>query len=166
MSKTERAWNNPDGFGALLSATAPLAATMIENGLIFTFGAMKDSAYDATGLAPPGWVVGAIWTVIYPMWGLARWRTWNSGPKGPASAAWITALIVWGLLYPLGSLFWATRGSAVANVLSLLLCLVATWRAAKASRTAGWLMAPSVVWLCYASYLGWAAVRAMGPVVV
>ena len=153
-------WNSADWTGALWSAACPLAATLIGNGLIFTFGVMNDPSYAALPFAPPGWVVGLVWSLLYPLWGLARWRAWTAGPEGPAAAWWVVALIIWGLLYPVGALFWTTPASAVANVASLALAAVVAWRVVRVSRGAALLMAPSLVWLCFASYLGWAALAA------
>ena len=152
-------WNSVDWTGAVWSGVIPLAATVVENGLIFTFGTMADPNYAAVPFAPPGWVVGMVWTVIYPTWGLARWRAWTSGPDGQREAWWAVALIVWGLLYPVGGLFWTTEVSALANLASLVLAAVVTWRVARVSRAAALWMAPSLAWLAFATYFGYAAAR-------
>ncbi len=152
-------WNSPDWTGALWSALTPLVATLIGNGLIFTFGTMADPNYAAVPFAPPGWVVGMVWTVIYPAWGLARWRARISGPDGGREAWWVVALIVWGLLYPVGGLFWTTQVSALANLASLILAAVVTWRVSRVSRAATLWMAPSLAWLTFAAWFGFAAAR-------
>ncbi|MEI9965135.1 MAG: hypothetical protein WDM92_10895 [Caulobacteraceae bacterium] len=154
-----RPWNSPDWSGALWSALLPLAATLVENGLIFTFGAMKDPNYAAAPLAPPGWVVGAMWNGPLRLWGLARWRAWTPGPAGRPRRGWVTALIVWGLLYPVGALFWTTAVSAVAiRADPGAGRSAAPGRPRGVSRPAAVLLAPSLAWLCFAGHLGWAAV--------
>ena len=155
-------WNSDDWTGALWSALTPLVATLVGNGLIFTFGTMADPNYAAVSFAPPGWVVGTAWSLIYPAWGLARWRAWTSGPDGRREAGWAVALITWGLAYPVGALFWTTTVSAVANGLTLALAAVVVWRLRSVSRSAALLVAPSLAWLVFATYFGYAAARIAG----
>lgn len=152
-------FNRPDRVGATLSALVPLLAALIANGLIYVTGwAQEDQAYDAVVFAPPGWVVAAIWMVIFPMWGLARWRAHQAGESGRRESWWAVALIFWSLAYPVAVVFLDTPGSAWANLASLLFAAFVAWRLSTASnRAAAWVL-PSLVWLGFASVLGYAAV--------
>ena len=152
-------FNKPDRLGVLLSAAVPLLAALGANLLIWATGwSQQDQAYDAVAFSPPGWVVGVIWMVIFPMWGYARWRAWQSGPDGRRESWWAVALIFWALAYPIAVLFLDTVGGAWANLASLAFAAFVCWRLWTVSRgAAGWVV-PSLVWLTFASVLGFAAV--------
>jgi benzodiazapine receptor len=143
--------------GALLSALIPLIAVLVGNGLIFATGlGQEDQAFDSLTLSPPGWVVGLIWVMIYPMWGLARWFAARSGRKGKRESWWVVALMLWGLSYPVLTGLQSIPG-AWANVASLILAVVTLWRVSKVSRKGAWLIVPSVGWISFATVLGFMA---------
>lgn len=152
--------NQPNRRGAWLSALTPLALAGLANLLIFATGwGAEDPAYDAVSFAPPGWVVGAIWLLIFPMWGYARWRAFQAGTSGRAESWWAAALIVWALAYPIVVAFLDTTGNAWANVFSLALATLTAWRLSTVSKPAAAWALPSLVWLTFASVLGFAAVQ-------
>lgn len=154
-------WDRPTLVGALVSAAAPLAAVIIGNALVALTGAEENPDYAAVSWNPPGWLIGAIWLVIYPLWGLARWKTATSG--GLASRSWwLVALMAWGLAYPVVVAFTDTTGSVIANGASFVLTLAAFIRVWPASKTAAALIAPSLLWLVIANTLGWAALQNAG----
>ena len=143
--------------GAWLSALIPLALVLVGNGLIFASGAEGgDPAFERLALAPPPWAVAAIWIMIYPLWGLARWKAARAGRRGSKESGWVVALMGWGLAYPLLTGFEAVP-SAWANVVSLALAAVTFWRVSKVSHRAAWLIAPSVIWIAFATVLGFMA---------
>lgn len=142
---------------AWLSALIPLAAVVAGNGLIFATGSQgADPAFSSQTLAPPGWVVALVWVAIYPMWGLARWRAARQGRRGRRESWWVVALMLWGLAYPVLTRF-QIAPSAWANLASLVLAIVTLWRVSRVSRKAAWLIAPSVVWIAFATVLGFIA---------
>lgn len=152
-------FNRADRLGVLLSASVPLLAAIVANLLIWLTGwSQEDHAYDAVSFSPPGWVVGTIWLIIFPMWGYARWKAWQAGPVGRRESWWALALIFWALAYPVAVVFLDTLASAWANVASLGFAVIVCWRLAKGSKAAaGWIV-PSLAWLTFASFLGFAAV--------
>lgn len=152
------AWNRPGPLGGLLSAALPLVAVVAENALIFRAGwAEQDPAFDAVAFAPPGWLVGAVWCVLYPLWGLARWRSHLAGEGGRRAAWWVVGLMAWGLAYPIVTGGFQVVPSAIGNALSLLLALVTAWRVARWSTPAAALIAPSILWITFANFLGMVA---------
>jgi len=152
-------FNRADRVGVLLSASVPLLAAVVANLLIYLSGwTQEDQAYDAVAFSPPGWVVGVIWMVIFPMWGHARWKAHQAGPDGRRESWWPVALIFWALAYPVAVVFLDTLGSAWANVASLAFAAVVFWRLSTASKPAAWWIVPSLAWLTFASFLGFAAV--------
>jgi len=143
-----------------LCAAVPLVITLALNGLIFATGwNMSDPAYARLSIMPPGWVVGLIWCIIYPLWGLAYAE---AAERPSPTAYWVIALMVWGWMYPLLSPLWSTGGSAVANLFSLLLAAVTAWQVSTVSRKGMAFMLPSLVWLSFATWLGYLAWQQAG----
>jgi tryptophan-rich sensory protein len=151
-------WNQNDRLGFALSTFGPLAAVLAGNALIFLSGwNVGGGEYETVPLSPPGRLVGAICVVIYPMWGAARWYAWQTGLSGRRRSRWVAALIVWGLIYLIIAGLTGVTGSAIANVASLALVLVAAWQVRGVSKRAFWLLAPSIAWISFATWLGFAA---------
>ena len=110
--------------------------------------------------APPAWVFGPVWTVLYGLMGIAAWLVWRSpGPKRAALTLFGTQLVanaLWSWLF-----FALHRGALAAVEILVLLALivamiVAFWRI---SRVAALLMVPYLLWVGFASLLTWAAWR-------
>jgi tryptophan-rich sensory protein len=139
------------------SALIPLVAVILGNGLIFaTRSEGADPAFESLSLAPPPWLVAMIWIVIFPMWGLARWHAARHGRLGRRESWWVVALILWGLAYPVLTGF-RTVPSAWANLASLVLAAVTCRRVGTVSKKAAWLIAPSILWIAFATVLGFMA---------
>jgi tryptophan-rich sensory protein len=154
-------WNRNDSTGFWLSVMLPLVAVLIGNAIIFATGSGSDEpAYDQVPWAPPGWVIGLIWLVIYPMWGAARWYARQTGLAGVRTSRWVLTLIAWGLVYPIVTSTPNLPVSVLANAASLLLAIVTAWQVRRVSKRAFWLIAPSTLWLGFANALGWAALSA------
>lgn len=112
--------------------------------------------------APPGWVFGPVWTLLYVLMALAAWEVWRrKGWSGatPALTLFLAQLVVNGLW---SWLFFAWRRGAasMADVVLLLILLLATTRAfARVSTRAALLLAPYVVWVAFATALTFAVWR-------
>lgn len=105
---------------------------------------------------PPSWVFGPVWTTLYAASAFAAWRVWRASPGRRRSRA----LALWGAQHALNTIwsplfFGAHRPrAALADIGALLATSAAFAReAGKVDRTAGWLMAPYVGWIGYASTL-------------
>jgi len=110
--------------------------------------------------APPAWVFGPVWTVLYGLMGIAAWLVWRSpGPKRAALTlfgAQLVANALWSWLF-----FAWHRGALAAVEILLLLALIvamimAFWHV---SRAAALLMVPYLLWVGFASLLTWAVWR-------
>ncbi len=154
-------WNRNDQAGFAISTLGPLALVLIGNGLIFATGWNVGGDAPDIALAPPGWVIGLIWVVIYPMWGAARWYVWQTGLAGRRRSRWISALIVWGLLYPILTGLTGLIGAAIANVFSLALACIAAFQAYGVTKRGFWLIAPSLCWITFATVLGFMTLAAL-----
>ena len=105
-------------------------------------------------LSPPNMVFPIVWTALYILMGLSLgecFRTDNMRAVLP----WVLQLIanfLWTLF------FFRLRDPLLGLVDLLLLIVLTIWYISSASRIssgAGWLMAPYLLWLCFATYLNW-----------
>jgi translocator protein len=108
---------------------------------------------EAPAWAPPSWVFGPVWTVLYLMVGTAAWEAWRRGASRRTLALWgaqLAANLAWTpLFFGLGQ-----RGWALADIVLLLALVVATIFAfARRDRLAAWLMVPYAGWVTFATAL-------------
>jgi benzodiazapine receptor len=115
--------------------------------------------------APPSWVFGPVWTLLYLMMGTAAWMVWRKA--GFAEARFAPVLFLVHLLFNAAwtGIFFGLElpGVAFAEILVLwlmiALLLVRFWSVEPAS---GMLMLPYLVWVSYAAALNFALWR-MNP---
>lgn len=112
--------------------------------------------------APPGWLFGPVWTLLYTGMAVAAWRVWRAGP-GPEVRAALALYLGQLLANALWSwIFFAWRLGLAAFIWILLLCAVvgATIRAfRRLDRPAALLLWPYLAWLAFAAALALAAWR-------
>jgi tryptophan-rich sensory protein len=110
------------------------------------------------GITPPDWVFPVAWSVLYILMGLALAMIINA--RGSRLRGLGIALFVLQLLL---NLAWSPLFFGMHQVSSALTLLVAIFVAALATTlvfgrirsAAAWLMAPYLVWLCFAGVLNW-----------
>lgn len=115
--------------------------------------------------APPAWLFGPVWTILYAMMGVAVWLVWlRSGLAGGKSALalFVIQLIanaLWSWLF----FTWRLGGLAFLEIL-ILWCLIAATIAAfwRIRKPAAALMIPYLAWVTFASVLNFTIWR-MNP---
>lgn len=110
------------------------------------------------GWAPPAWLFGPVWTVLYALMAIAAWLVWRSGGFRANSVALSLFLLqlafnaLWAWLF----FAWRLGALAFADILVLWLLIVATlisfWRV---SRLAGALLVPYLLWVGFAAALNY-----------
>jgi tryptophan-rich sensory protein len=108
--------------------------------------------------APPSWVFGPVWTVLYTLMALAAWLVWRSG--GFRQNSWALGFFLGQLAFnALWSwLFfgWHLGDCAFAGILALLVSLAITivlfWRVRP---VAGALLIPYLLWVAFAAVLNY-----------
>lgn len=105
--------------------------------------------------APPNWVFGPVWTVLYCAMGVAAWLVFRSGGPGASKALRFFGLqLVLNALWPW--VFFGARNPGAAFVVIAMLWLTiavttgAFWRV---RRAAGLLMLPYLAWASFAAAL-------------
>ena len=108
--------------------------------------------------APPPWVFGPVWTVLYALMGIAAWLVWRSGGFRANRQALVLFLLqlafnaVWSWLF----FAWHLGVLSLADILVLWILIVATlvsfWRVRP---LAGALLIPYLLWVSFAAALNY-----------
>jgi tryptophan-rich sensory protein len=151
-----RRWCALLGFGAAVTVAAAVGALGVSN----TQEEYADLAQPAW--APPPWLFGPVWTVLYGLIAVSGWLVWQRTGWGPALGAWVTQLVLNALWTPL--FFGAGRcGLAFADLVLMWLAIGVTvglsWRV---SRLAALLLLPYGAWVTFAGALNLAIWRLNG----
>lgn len=137
----------------LLGHLAAVAVVAGVGGLAASGSRETYAALDLPPYAPPGWLFGPVWSVLYVLMALAAWRVWRAG-------GWDRAQVVYGvqLLLNLGwtPLFFAADlyVLALVEIVVLLGALAATVVLfARRDRVAAGLLLPYLAWVAFATAL-------------
>lgn len=108
--------------------------------------------------APPGWLFGPVWTLLFALMAIAAWLVWRSGGFRANRIALTLFLVqlafnaLWSWLF----FAWHRGGLAFADILLLwvliLATLVAFWRVRP---LAGALLVPYLLWVSFAAVLNY-----------
>ncbi len=101
--------------------------------------------------APPSWLFGPVWTVLYAMIAIAGWLIWRDEKWGLSTGLWAGQMVVNGLWSPM---FFAWELRLQALVWIVLLDILVAWLIARQwKRTAAWLLLPYLAWIAFATVL-------------
>ena len=109
--------------------------------------------------APPGWLFGPVWTLLYLLMGISAWLVWRKGGfrASRAALALFLAQLALNSLWTWVFFAWRQGALAFAEVLVLwaliLATVVAFWRR---TRAAGLLLLPYLAWVSFAAVLAFA----------
>ena len=136
-----------------------LAASFAAGGLGAIASANAGSFYGGLSQpswAPPAWLFGPVWSVLYILIGVSAWLVWRRhGFSGASRALWlfVTQLLanaLWTWLF----FEWHLGAAALAEILVLWLLIAATaaafWRL---ERLAALLLMPYLAWVSFAAAL-------------
>lgn len=142
------------GWLLLVSLAATLGAVASADSQSF-YGAL-----DLPSWAPPAWLFGPVWTVLYILMGVAAWLVWRErGFRGARGAllvfvAQLAANALWTWLF----FAWRLGGIAFAEIVLLgllIAAMIAAFR--RISPVAAALLLPYLAWVGFAAALCWAA---------
>ena len=148
-------------FGLLGWLTATFAA-----GSVGALASARSAAFYAElsrpGWAPPAWLFGPVWTVLYVSMAIAAWLVWRErGFKGASMA--LSLFIVQLVANALWTwLFFDLHSGALATVEIVVLWLLIAATIAKfwsVHRAAALLLLPYLAWVSFAAALTWSVWR-------
>jgi translocator protein len=107
--------------------------------------------------APPPWVFGVVWPILYLLMGIAAYRIWMRGRGEVNNSKSITLYIIQLLLNFLWTIIffrWRLIGLAFFELMLLLIfILLTTFDFLKLDKLAGLLMIPYILWVSFAGVL-------------
>lgn len=137
-------------FGAFAGA---VLVTAVVGSLFSVSAGSQYQALQQPSWAPPTWVFGPVWTVLYVMIAVAGWLAWRGGAtRGELglfggqlvlNAAWTP------LFFGLGW-YWVAFVEIVTLWLAIVALVAAFWRR---SRAAALLLVPYLAWVSFAAAL-------------
>jgi translocator protein len=149
--------NSPERSALSLNVLLMVSATIVLNGLIFALGwdtSTASASAKIPAFAPPGWVVGLVWTaILFPLMATARWQlNTYAEPSASSARATVTALLICCLIWPFYSLALGSLiGGLIGNLITIGIALYAIWRVRLVSRNAALLIVPVVLWVVFAT---------------
>ncbi len=130
-------------------------------GTIFTIPAIPIwyAALQKPSFAPPNWLFGPVWLVLYALMGIALYLIWK---KRTYNLKANQALVIFFIQLALNSL-WSFLFFGLRNPLAGLVGIVALWFAIvwaiiaffRISRPAAYLLVPYILWVSLAAYLNY-----------
>jgi translocator protein len=144
---SQRSWWGLVPFGLAVAAAALIGGL----GVAGTAGEYQ--SLDRPAWAPPSWLFGPVWTLLYAMIAVAGWLVWRR-------AGWTRALTVYAVQLVLNAVWtpiffgFGRYGLALLDIAVLWLLIGATVLLFRpVSRAAAWLLVPYWVWVTYATAL-------------
>src|SRR4051812_14667565 len=142
-----RRWLALAGFGLAVFVAAAIGGLGV-SGTSSEYQGLEQPAW-----APPSWLFGPVWTVLYVMIAVSAWLVWQRVGFTRPLWLWSAQLVLNAIWTPL--FFGAGQyGLAFADIVVLWLLIGATvvafWRV---RRPAAWLLLPYWAWVTYASAL-------------
>lgn len=107
-------------------------------------------------IAPPNWVFGPVWTLLYALMAVSIWQVWQTG-----HSAWRTTGVTLFAVQLTLNLAWSWIFFHKHQIGAALADLILLWAVAGATMlvffrvvpAAGWLMLPYLAWLTFAAVL-------------
>lgn len=118
--------------------------------------------------APPGWLFGPVWTVLYLLMGVAAWLVWRDargradGAAAPRRRGLTLFVVQLGInaLWPWLFFRWRLGAWAFAETALLWVVIaIVISEFARVRKLAAWLLVPYLVWVAFAAALNWAVWR-------
>lgn len=140
----------------MLSLLAFLAAAAVTAGIGALASSDSEAVYTSLDLpawAPPTWLFGPAWAVLYVLIAVAGWMVFRRTGWDRSLTCWAIGLVLnaaWTPLFFGADLYWV----ALADISALaVISVVTTVMFARRRRLAAVLLAPYLVWLGYAGAL-------------
>jgi tryptophan-rich sensory protein len=145
--------SRPTSWLTVLPFLAAVMAVAVLGGLSASGVSEEYAALEQPAFAPPSWLFGPVWTVLYLMIGVAGWLLWRPRGWNPIVTLWCVQLalnLAWTPLFFAAGL----RGLALVDIVLLAVAVAATILLGhRVSRVAAWLLVPYLAWVLFATAL-------------
>lgn len=144
------------GFAALAVSIAVTSVAAFSAAYASRTSAAFYAVLDRPSWAPPAWLFGPVWSVLYVLMAVAAWRVWRAAGLTGARGAmvWYVAQLGLNALWTWLFFVWRDGAWATVEVLTLWGAIVATMVAFRRHDTpAAGLLLPYLVWVSFASAL-------------
>ncbi len=135
---------------------AVIASLTTAAALIGSFAAVDAAAryedLEQPAWAPPPWLFGPVWTVLYATIAVAGWRIWTSYGWQTPSQLWLGQLALNAAWTPV-FFAWELRGAALAIICALDVVLAAMLLRIRNLGWPAWLLTPYLAWVLFATAL-------------
>ena len=111
---------------------------------------------DRPAWAPPGWLFGPVWSLLYLLMGVSAFLIWRERATRDVRGALglYLAQLALNALWTWLFFAWRRGGLALAEIVVLIALVVATMAAfARVRRDAALLLAPYLAWITFAAFL-------------
>lgn len=132
------------------------------SGAIFTAQGLGEwyEGLQPPALAPPNWVFGPVWTILFALIGVALWLVWRQIEAAPRDVRLAFGVFAVHFIFNLGwsAVFFGMQelGWGLAVILALWTLIVATmWTFYRVDRRAALLLVPYLVWVSFATFLNY-----------
>ncbi len=145
------------GWLALSFGIAALGAFASKDAGTF-YGALAQPSW-----APPAWLFGPVWSLLFVAMAIAAWLVWRTPPQPARTRAlvWFVAQMAANALWSWLFFAWRMGGGAFVEIVLLWLLIAGTLAAFWCiRRSAGLLLAPYLLWVTFAAVLNWVLWRA------
>ena len=110
-------------------------------------------ALDLPPFAPPAWLFGPVWSVLYLFIAVAGWLLWRA--RGWDGVLWLWAgqlvlNLAWTPLFFSADRYVLALADIVLLDVAVAALIILAWRT---SRVAAWLLVPYLAWTCFATAL-------------
>ena len=138
-----------------LNAAAPAIAIMALNAvaMIVGWGVNLPTFERLPKLAPPGWLSGLAWIVIFAAWGVARWEACRVSQEACNRSRWVKLVLAGAVTYVFLAGALGPGWGLAHNAVVLALAAIALARIAPVAHKATLWLALPVAWLGYTTIL-------------
>lgn len=137
----------------LLPFVLAVAAVAVAGSVAANDSRQTYKALDLPAFAPPGWLFGPVWTVLYVFIAVAGWLLSQTDDRRRLVALWVVQLLLnllWTPLFFAGDLYGLALADIVLLDLVVVVLLVLAW---PRSRWGALLLAPYLAWILFATAL-------------
>lgn len=157
-----RTFDQPNNWSLVYNLLLIVGSVLVMNAFIFGFGWDATTDYaPRVSFAPPDYVVGIVWTILFALLAISRWLlNYSREPNAARAKMSVTVLIVSCLIYPLYSLaIGSVIGGLLGNIWTIALAAYVVAVVRRVSKNAALLISPVILWVAFATLITLAELR-------